>query len=88
MQTSKKPSGKRPGTWEQKTRKRAQDHDWTKRIEGIIGRRKTTKPIAANGTAGTRRGQRETATAVVFRAREWRTRRRKKQQSGHALGRA
>ncbi|KAJ1118620.1 hypothetical protein NDU88_006809 [Pleurodeles waltl] len=87
-QTSKKPSGKCPGTQERKTRKRAQDRDRTKRIEGITGRCQTIKLIAANGTAGTRRGQRETATAVVYRARERRTRRQKKQQSSHVLGRA
>ncbi|KAJ1101013.1 hypothetical protein NDU88_006088 [Pleurodeles waltl] len=87
-QTSKKDSEKRPGIQERKTKKRAQEHDRTKRIEGITGRHQTTKPTAVNGTTGTRRGQWETATAVTSRVRELTNRRRENPQSGHALGRA
>ncbi|KAJ1206598.1 hypothetical protein NDU88_002001 [Pleurodeles waltl] len=46
-QTYQKPSGKRPRDEEQKIRKRAQDRDRTKRIEGITRRRQSTKPSAA-----------------------------------------
>ncbi|KAJ1166443.1 hypothetical protein NDU88_006846 [Pleurodeles waltl] len=87
-QASKEPSGRHPGIRKQKTRKEAQDRGSMKTKEGITWRDQMTKLVAAYGTAGTRSCQRDTATVVVCRAQDRRTRRRKKQQSVHALGRA
>ncbi|KAJ1107964.1 hypothetical protein NDU88_005349 [Pleurodeles waltl] len=88
LQSSKKPSEKRPGVVVWKTRKKAQNRDRTKRIVGITGRGRTTKSIAATSTAGTRLGQRDTAKAVVSRALDRKTRSRQNHQSGHTLGKA